>query len=139
MPRYAYCNVCKKEVENPVRKPLETFQKTIWIILMIASIGILAIVYAFIVMNKKKEYCPTCRTKVQFSSEPFEKEEEEGVPLTPKEKALKKAGKIAETKKKVGEKKREEEEEEEETTFCEFCGEEIKEGLKRCPYCHAVL
>jgi hypothetical protein len=139
MARYAYCNVCKKEVEHPVRKPLETFQKIVWVILIIASVGILAIVYAFVVMNKKKEYCATCRTKVVFSSEPFEPEEEDQTPMTAKEKAMKKAGKIAETRKKVEEKKPEEDEDEEGAIFCEFCGEQIKEGLKRCPYCHAVL
>ena len=100
MAKYAYCTVCKKEVEQPVRKPLETFQKLVWVILIIASVGILAIVYAFLVMNKKKEFCATCRTKVQFLSEPIKTEEEEGVPLTAKEKALRKAGKVAEAKKK---------------------------------------
>jgi hypothetical protein len=138
MARYAYCNVCKKEVEHPVRKPLETFQKIVWVIVIIASVGILAIVYAFVVMNKKKEYCATCRTKVSFSSEPVKTKDKEEEPLTAKEKALKKASKVAEAKKKVADIKTEEEEEEE-TIFCEFCGEEISPNVKRCPYCHSVL
>ena len=139
MARYAYCNVCKKEVEHPVRKPLETFQKIVWVIVIIASVGILAIVYSFVVMNKKKEYCATCRTKVHFSSEPVKVKDEEEEPLTAKEKALKKAGRAAEAKKKIAERKTEGEEEKEESTFCDFCGEEISANVKRCPYCHSVL
>lgn len=140
MARYAYCNVCKKEVEHPVRKPLETFQKIVWVIVIIASVGILAIVYAFVVMNKKKEYCATCRTKVHFSSEPVKTKDDEEEPKTAKEKAMKKAGRAAEAKKKIAERKTDDDDEEEdESTFCDFCGEAISPDVKRCPYCHSVL
>ena len=40
--------------------------------------------------NKAKEYCPTCRTKVGFSSEPYKKPEGGTEPLTPRESILKK-------------------------------------------------
>ena len=140
MTRYAYCNVCKKEVEQPVRKPLETFQKVLWIILIIGTIGIAAIIYAFYSVNRKKDYCPTCYASLQFSNEPFEKEKEEELPLTPKEKALKKAEKIVESKKKKEMiPVKEEEEIKAEQRFCPYCGENIKLGLSKCPYCHTVL
>jgi hypothetical protein len=141
MVKYAYCNVCKKQVEFTVRKPLETFQKVIWIILIIATVGIAAIIYAFYIVNRKKDYCPICFSNVQYSNEPFEKEEEEEIPSTPKEKILKKAGKKLPAKKKIEEKYIEEEEEEikPEHTFCPYCGEDVKPGTKKCPYCHTVI
>jgi len=144
MVKYAYCKVCDKEVDKPVRKPMETFHKVIWVIISIASVGIGAIVFAIVYTNKKKVYCPTCRTKVEFSREPHKKPDEETEPLTPREKVLKKAGKAKEKKIKTEEEdtsKAMEEEEEivEELTFCPYCGEDIKKGISSCPYCHSTL
>lgn len=144
MTKYAYCKVCDKKVDQPVRKPIETFHKVIWVIFSIGTLGAVAIVFAIYYLNRKKVYCETCRTKVEFSSEPHKKPEEEGEPLTQRERILKKAGK--EKEKKAGEEKEsplekeeEEEEEVEELTFCPYCGEDIKKGISRCPYCHSSL
>jgi len=151
MTKYIYCKVCDKEIDYAVRKPLETFQKIIWVIVIIATVGIAGIVYAFYRMNKKKVYCPTCRAKVEFSRKPHKKldkkikgETEQTEPLTTKERVLQKAGK------KIEEKKRAEEEEEEEApseltdkkeeqTFCPYCGEDIKPDAVKCPYCFSSL
>ncbi|MFX0059438.1 MAG: zinc ribbon domain-containing protein [Candidatus Heimdallarchaeota archaeon] len=141
MAKYAYCKVCKKQIDNPIRKPLETFQKVVWVIIIVATVGIAALVYAIYVSNKKKNYCPTCLSALEFSKEPFEKEEEELVPLTPKEKVLSKAGKKVERKEKPSEEEAEIEEEriKPEQTFCPYCGEDIKPNAKKCPYCGSNL
>ena len=144
MTRYAYCNVCKKEIENPVRKPLETSKKTVWIIVIVATVGIAALFYAIYYANRQKTYCPTCFAQLKFSKEPFvteEEKEEEAIPLTAKEKVLKKAGKEIKRRKKVKEVRLEEEEEEitEDKTFCPYCGEDIKPDAKKCPFCHSTL
>ena len=144
MTKYIYCKVCDKEIDHAVKKPMETFKKIIWVMVTIATVGIAGIVFAFIYMNKKKVYCPTCRAKVDFSKKPHKKPEEETEPLTTKEMILKKAGK------KMEEKKRTEEEEEEEApseitdkkedqTFCPYCGEDIKPDAVKCPYCFSSL
>ncbi|MFX1357455.1 MAG: zinc ribbon domain-containing protein [Promethearchaeota archaeon] len=141
MVKYAYCKVCKKQIDNPVRKPLETFEKVVWVIVIIATVGIAALVYAIYVSNKRKNHCPTCLSALEFSSEPFEKEEEELVPLTPKEKVLKKAGKKVERKEKAEEVRGEMEEEriKPEQKFCPYCGEDVKADAVKCPYCGSTL
>ena len=145
MARYSYCKICKKEIEEPSRKPMETFHKMIWVIIILATVGIAALVFAIYYFNRKKIYCPTCNSKLEFSSEPFEKEEkeEESVPLTPKEQVLKKTGKKSEVRKRPKEYESEEIGEEEqrrsEQTFCPYCGEDIKPDAKRCPYCGSSL
>jgi len=141
MAKYAYCKVCDKEVNQPVRKPIETFHKVIWVIISIATVGIGAIVFAIINANKKKVYCPKCRTKVKFSSEPHKKPDEETEPLTPRERVLKKAGKAKEKKTKIDKEAPTEitDEEEKDQTFCPYCGEDIDVGISKCPYCHSSL
>jgi DNA-directed RNA polymerase subunit RPC12/RpoP len=142
MTKYAYCTVCKKEVENPSRKPITTFHKVLWVLLSIATVGIGAIIYLIILANKPKIYCPTCFTKLKFSKESYDTEKEEE-PKTPKEKILKKAGKredIAKKKPKSVTKEGEEGKIEKiEDTFCPFCGEDISSSEKRCPYCGSKL
>ncbi|MHA1472315.1 MAG: hypothetical protein ACTSQW_04365 [Promethearchaeota archaeon] len=142
MTKYAYCKICDKQVDNPVRKPMVTFQKVIWVMLSIATVGVAAIIFAIVYVNRKKVHCPTCRAKVQFTSEPQAKSKKEGEPLTQRERILKKAGKAKE--KKATEEKEipleeEEEEEEIEQTFCPYCGEDINKGISTCPYCHSSL
>ena len=143
MTKYAYCKVCDKEVDTPIKMPMETFQKVIWVILSIATVGVAAIIFAIIYVNKKKLHCPTCRSKVQLSSEPYVKPKEKGEPLTQRERILKKAGKAKEKKeteeKEIPEEEEEEEEEVKEQTFCPYCGEDIDKGISRCPYCHSSL
>jgi hypothetical protein len=122
---------------------MEMFQKVIWVILSLATVGIAAIIFAIVYANRKKIYCPTCRAKVQLSSEPHAKSEKDGEPLTQRERILKKAGKAKE--KKTEEEKEspleteEEEEEVKEQTFCPYCGEDIDKGISSCPYCHSTL
>jgi len=145
MAKHAYCKVCDKEVNKPIKKPIGTFQKIIWIIMSFPTVGIAAIVFAIIYANKKKVYCPTCRTKVEFSSEPHKKPDEETEPLTPRERVLKKAGKAKEKKTKADKEtpseitEEKEEKEEKEQTFCPYCGEDIDVGISKCPYCHSSL
>jgi len=143
MTKYAYCKICDKQVEIPVRKPMQTFQKVIWVMASIATVGVAAIIFAIVYANRRKDHCPKCRSKVKFSSEPHAKAEKDGKPLTQRERILKKAGKAKEEKIKSEEEASseipEEEEEEIEQTFCPYCGEDIDKGISRCPYCHSSL
>jgi hypothetical protein len=142
MTKYAYCEVCKKDVEHPIRKPLRTFHKVIWVMLIIASLGILGIVYILYRANKPKTYCPLCLSRVKFSTKPFEKEaNEEEEARTPKERILKKAGKELPSRNKKNEKEHpiQEQKVKEQETFCPYCGEDIEPGIKICPYCHTAL
>ena len=142
MTKYAYCKICDKQVENPVRKPMQTFQKVIWVMVSIATVGVGAIIFAIIYGNRKKIHCPTCRAKVQISSEPRGKVEKDEEQLTQRERILKKAGKAKEEKIKSEEEAPPEIPEEEEVveqTFCPYCGEDIDKGISRCPYCHSAL
>ena len=141
--RYAYCKVCKKEVEKSSRKPLSTMQKVGWSTISVITIGVGAIVYLIYRTNRPKSYCPNCYAKLEYSNKPFIKPEDT-VPLTAKEKVLKKAGKEIKRKEKVEagedevvediEKKRARGE-----TFCPYCGEDIKPDIDKCPYCGSSL
>ena len=141
MAKYAYCKICDKEVEKPIKNPMDTFQKVIWVMISIATLGGAAIIFIIIYTRRKKEYCPTCRKKVTFSDEPYKKPKEDEEPLTAREKVLKKAGKAKEKKEKTEKDAALEstDEEEKEQTFCPYCGEDIEAGIKRCPYCHSAL
>jgi len=141
MTQYAYCDYCKKQVESTTRKPIETFAKVIWVIIIIATLGIGALIFAIYYFNRPKNHCDTCLKKVKYSSEPFKKKEEDLEPLTPKERVMKKAGKEVDRKEKVKEEVIEEVEEEikERDSFCPYCGEDIKPGTTKCPYCHTSL
>ncbi|MHA1459132.1 MAG: hypothetical protein ACTSQR_05640 [Promethearchaeota archaeon] len=143
MTKYAYCKICDKQIENPVRKPITTNQKVVWVMLSIATVGIAAIIFAIVYTNRKKVHCPTCRSKVQISSEPHTKAEKDGKPLTQRERILKKAGKAKEDKIKAEKDAppeiTEEEEPDVEQTFCPYCGEDINKGISSCPYCHSSL
>ena len=143
MTKYAFCKICEKEVENPVRKPMKTSQKVIWVMVSIATVGVAAIIFAIVYANRKKVHCPTCRSKVQFSREPHAKSKEEKEPMTQRERILKKAGKAKEEKTKSEEESSseimEDEKAEKDQTFCPYCGEDIDEGISKCPYCHSSL
>lgn len=144
--RYAYCSVCKQEVEKSSRKPLTTTQKIVWVIVIIGTLGIAAIAYAIYLSNRPKDYCPNCFSKLEYSDKPFVKPKKKTEDMTPREKVLDKAGMEieAEEKKPVkekpyGEKKRKKEEKvEKEKIFCSFCGEELDEDYPTCPYCRAA-
>ncbi|MFX0072405.1 MAG: hypothetical protein ACFFAO_15075 [Candidatus Hermodarchaeota archaeon] len=133
--KYAWCKYCQKEIHNPSQKPLDSMQKTIWVVICIATLGIGIIAYIIYVKSlRKKVYCPTCHTKLEFSNQPFEKPKLAET-LTAKQKVMakvekKKTGK-APAKKKVEKK----EEKKVEKLTCPYCGEELEEKLATCPYC----
>lgn len=143
MTKYAYCKICDKQVENPVRKPMQTFQKVIWVMVSIATVGVAVIIFAIVYANRKKIHCPTCRAKVQFSREPQAKSKDDEEPMSQRERILKKAGKAKEEKIKSEEDSSpeimEDRKTEKDQTFCPYCGEDIDEGISKCPYCHSSL
>jgi hypothetical protein len=140
----SYCKHCEIEIYEPIRKPIESMQKTIWIIISIATFGIGFIVYlVYNEYGRKKIYCPTCHSKLISSPKLTEKPKELIEALTPKETIIKKV-----EKKKVEKKKEKEiispiEDEEsakvEIKIYCPFCGEELEEKYATCPYCAAAL
>ncbi|TFG15709.1 MAG: hypothetical protein EU535_01240 [Promethearchaeota archaeon] len=140
--KYAFCKYCDKEIHNPAKKPLDSMQKTIWIIISISTLGIGAI--AYLIYNKygrKKTYCPTCFSKLIYSSEPFEKPKLVDT-LTAKQKVLAKVDKKKTVKKsqtKKVEKQKTKEEKEEDKIYCPFCGEELEEKVATCPFCAAPI
>jgi cell division protein FtsL len=138
--KYNYCKVCKHEVEKPSRKPLTRTQKTIWVIIIVATIGIAAIVYAIYLSTRLKEYCPECYTKLIKSDEPFEKPKKKPEDMTPKEKILDKAGLETEELEKTPTRKKEtKKNSEEEKIFCPFCGEELEGKIPTCSFCQSVI
>ena len=139
--KYSYCNVCKHEVETPSKKPLTRMQITIWVILMVATIGIAAIVLAIYYSTRPKDYCPECHTKLMKSDKPFDKPKKKPEEMTPKEKVLDKAGIEEEKPKKRAPKKKpsDKKSEPEELILCPYCGEELKKKYPTCPFCQSVL
>jgi len=144
--KFAYCPVCKKEVEKSSRKPLDTMQKLLWVIVIIATLGIGAIAYGIYLSNRPKVHCPTCFTKLEYSDKPFIKPKKKLEDMTPKERVLDKAGLKEEPKKaeppkkklEVKKKKKQKEIEEKDKIFCSFCGEELEEDYPTCPFCQAA-
>ena len=90
--RYAYCKVCKQEVEKSSKKPLNTSQKIMWVIISVATLGLGLIAYAIYSSNLPKSYCPDCFTKLEYSDKPFEKPKKKRETMTPRERILDKAG-----------------------------------------------
>ena len=142
---YAYCKVCKQEVEKSSRKPLDTMQKGVWGIAIVGTLGLAAIAYGIYLSNRPKVYCTTCFTKLQYSDKPFIKPKKKRDDMTPKERVLDKAGieeepkKESLTKKKPETKKsKKEEKSEEEKFYCSFCGEKLDEDYATCPFCQAA-
>ena len=148
MPKYAYCDICKKEISDPERKPMETFTKVIWVLVIIATLGIAAIAFLIVYANKPKHYCSTCFSKLRFTREPIKSKKEEEkelmANLSAKEKVMRKSEK-AKANKRPGEKVELEKDDEdkgvegETDAICEFCGEEISSTDTRCPYCFSKL
>ena len=138
--KYNYCNVCKQEVEKPSKKPLTREQKTIWVIIIVATIGIGAIIFAIYLSTRPKEYCPDCNTKLIKSDKPFEKPKKKPEDMTPREKILDKAGLETEEPEKAPTKKKETKgKPEEDKIFCPFCGEELEEKIPTCSFCQSVI
>jgi len=154
--KYAYCEVCKKEVEQASRKPLSRMSKTVWIICTVATLGIAGLIYLIRLAYRPKIYCSDCFSKLTYSDKPFEKPKKKREAMTPKERVIEKVEeekgpeeevlqlepvKEKPVKKKTVEKKpkkKKEEEMEKEKIFCSFCGEELDEDYPTCPYCQAA-
>ncbi|MFW9894349.1 MAG: hypothetical protein ACFFD7_00930 [Candidatus Thorarchaeota archaeon] len=139
--KYSYCNVCKHEVENPSKKPLTRMQITIWVIIIVATLGLAAIVLAIYYSTRPKDYCPECHTKLVKSDKPFETPKKKAEEMTPKERILDKAEveAVKPKKKKLSDEVSEEELEEEEEITCPYCGEVLKKKYPTCPFCQSVL
>ena len=141
--RYAYCKVCKQEMEKSSRKPLDTSQKITWVIICVATLGLGLIAYAIYLSNRPKTYCPECFTKLEYSDKPFEKPKKKRETMTPREKILDKAGLREETEEEEIEKKPEPKKKEKEKKkgkiFCEYCGEKLDDDYATCPFCQATL
>ncbi|MFX0004713.1 MAG: hypothetical protein ACFE9C_14340 [Candidatus Hodarchaeota archaeon] len=145
--KFAYCSVCKKEVEKASRKPLDTTQKLVWIVISVATLGIGAIAYGIYLSNRPKVHCPTCFTKLEYSDKPFMKPKKKLEDMTPKERVLDKTGvrekelEIAESSKKKSEtkKRKKEEKEDEKKKICPYCGETLDEDYAVCPFCQVSL
>lgn len=142
-----YCNTCQKEILNPSRKPIGAMQKVIWSILIVATLGIAAVIlfiYQYIV--KKKEYCPTCGLKLETKKTeamPQIKEPEKPVKISVPSPSKQKTPKKAKPKKEQEEVEIEEESEEKKKVFCDYCGADLSEyeegELVVCPNCGSVL
>ena len=48
---------------------METFEKVIWGIVIVGTIGIASLVFAVVYLNRAKTQCDTCLTQLQFSKE----------------------------------------------------------------------
>jgi hypothetical protein len=139
--KYSYCNVCKNEVENPSKKPLTRMQLTVWVIIIVATLGLASIILALYYSTRPKDYCPECYTKLVKSDKPFEKPKKKPEEMTPKEKVMNKAEIEEEKSKKKALKKKPSQEESEEYAeiICPYCGEELKKKYPTCPFCQSVL
>ena len=137
--RYAYCKVCKQEMEKSSRKPLDTSQKITWVIICVATLGLGLIAYAIYLSNRPKTYCPECFTKLEYSDKPFEKPKKKRETMTPREKILDKAGLREETEEEEIEKKPEPKKKKKGKIFCEYCGEKLDDDYATCPFCQATL
>ncbi len=129
-----YCKICKKEV-TPIKKPLKTIEKVIWVLIILATLGIALIVYLIYQFRiVKKKHCPICYTVVDFKKMKEIKEQEEKKPkfdtTTSKGKVLAKVEKAKEkskTKQDTGK------------MFCEFCGAQIPSSSTICPSCQTKV
>ena len=160
---FGYCSYCEKEIENPVKKSLDEMEKTILAVVFISTIGVGILVSLILIILlhpiaiwstlitigvtiviyelytkviRKSIYCPTCESKLQFSSEAFLKpKDSSSKPKTPKQKILAKIeeNKITRTKHldKV--------EEELEISTCPYCGNRLDDDYESCPYCKSML
>lgn len=140
--KYSYCKSCKNEVESPSKKPLTRTQITIWVIFIVATIGIGAILLAIYYSTKPKDYCPDCNTKLVKSDKPFETPKKKQEDMTPREKVLDKAGieeKEKPEKKPTKKKAVKKTDEEKEKVICPYCGEELEEKVPTCTFCQSVL
>ncbi len=146
--KFAYCKVCKQEVDKSVRKPLDTMQKLAWGIAIVGTLGLGAIAYGFYLSNRPKTHCPTCFTKLEYSDKPFIKPKKERKDMTPKERVLDKAGikeeepeelEPSRNKPEAPKKTKKKKDLKEEKITCPYCGETLDEKYAICPFCQVPL
>lgn len=123
--KYAYCAYCKKEIEHPKRRPLDELEKTVWVIIILSTLGFaLPVFLLYLKYVRKRDTCPTCKALLDFSEKPYEKPKE----LTDKSKEEKEK---QQTKDKS--------EEEEKQIYCPFCGHALTPPVDSCPYCQTTI
>jgi len=129
--KIAYCNLCDKEVK-PVKKPMNTLEKVLWFLVIVASLGIALIIYLIYRFRiVKKKFCPTCATQVHFKDQKeIEEKTQKFDTSTAKGKILEKVEK-AKTTPKTQKIKVE--------NFCPYCGSKIPPDAKICPSCKTSL
>ncbi|MHA1149763.1 MAG: hypothetical protein ACTSR8_16125 [Promethearchaeota archaeon] len=136
---FYYCDYCKKEVHNPIKRPLTSFQKQIWVIVILATLGfalIALIIYRLYLV--KKGYCPTCISKLRISEDPSKiKELVPKNPSTAKEQVLEKVEELGGVVHRP--KTNFPNSEELEKIYCPFCGEELEKDTYTCPYCMTAI
>lgn len=126
-----YCKVCKKEVDKPIKKPMDTLEKVVWGLIIFATIGIALVVYLpYRFRIVKKKHCPTCYLLLDFKRP---KEEE----VKPQFDTSTARGKVLEKVEKVKAKPKEKREEEE--YYCPFCGSHISPKASICPVCKTAI
>ncbi|TFG04717.1 MAG: hypothetical protein EU539_10330, partial [Promethearchaeota archaeon] len=70
--KYAFCRYCMKPIMNPKRKSMDSLYYTIWIVIIIATLGIALIPFLIIRYLKKKAYCPDCQSVLEFYETPYQ-------------------------------------------------------------------
>jgi uncharacterized paraquat-inducible protein A len=142
--KYAYCKHCNIPIDQPRKKPMESLYHTIWLIVVISTLGLALIPLVIIHYLKKKVYCPNCLSILDFyetteqlpNKRPaidhiFERIEEEK-----KEKAIiLQKGKIKEEVKRQKQKRKVKIEK----INCPFCNKMLDKDTKICPYCGVSL
>ena len=120
--RFAYCSNCEKEIDNPKRKLFDSMYYNVWILVIIASLGlgiIAFLVYHYVII--KKNLCPNCQNQLKFYSSRDE---------IPEPKAeITRILQTIEQEKQLRNNK----------VNCPFCQEEIRNQEIICPKCGASL
>lgn len=146
----AYCKYCQKEV-MPRKKKLDSFEITVWVVIIISTLGFALI--PFLIYNKfrKRIFCPNCFAKVELETKK-QKQLEVGVEgaqeeeeKTQREQVMEKVEEIehgrtsARSPASTTSIEEEIEEEDEDKRYCPFCGAEVSTDMATCPYCSTVL
>ncbi len=119
--KFAYCNICEKEILKPRRKSIENMYINIWILAIISSLGFALIpflIYRYII--SKKVICPNCKNQLDLYNS-HEKIPDPKVQINRILQAI------------------EDEKKEENKVYCPYCKQEILEEVEICPSCGANL
>ena len=131
---FGYCKYCKKEIESPIKMPLDSMQKTIWVVIIIATIGLAAIaLWIYRKYIARKIFCPYCLSKLEISEKPHKTKT---ISTTPQSTPQTKRAEVLE---KAEELKEDQEEKEKKKIYCPFCGEQLSKKIATCPYCKTAI